>query len=101
MITVFRLLRDGVTGTGWCALSLLACGLLRLTAGVLLPGGWRTALRSLPVPALLCDLCWHAVFYPTGAGYVNHGLGVIRVFLLWPLLLALSLFFQRRPPRDT
>lgn len=98
MFTVFRLLSDGVVGSGWCALSLLTCALLRLTVGVLLPGGWRTALRSLPVPALLCDLCWYAIFYPAG-GYRNQGLAAVQVFLLWPVLLLLSLFFQRRSSR--
>lgn len=98
MFTFFHLLSDGVAGAGWCALSFLACGLLRLTAGAFLPGGWRAALRSLPVPALLCDLCWHAVFYPA-AGYVNQGLTAIQVFLLWPVLLLFSLLFQWKPRR--
>lgn len=98
MFTVFRLLSDGVIGSGWCALSLLTCALLRLTVGVLLPGGWRAALRSLPVPALLCDLCWHAVFYP--AGYQNQGLAAVQVFLLWPAFLLLSLLFQRNLRRS-
>lgn len=46
MLTVFRLVSDGVAGSGWCALSLLACALLRLTVGLLLPGGWQAVLRS-------------------------------------------------------
>lgn len=100
MFTIFQLLSDGVVGSGWCALSLLACGLLRLTAGVLLPGGWRAALRSLLVPALLCDLSWHAVFYPAG-GYANQGQAAIQVFLLWPVFLVVSLFFQRKSRRST
>ena len=64
MLTVFRLVSDGVAGSGWCALSLLACALLRLAVGLLLPGGCRVVLRSFLIPALFCDLCWYAVFYP-------------------------------------
>ncbi len=95
MLTVFRLVSDGVAGSGWCALSLLACALLRLAVSLLLPGGCRAVLRSFLIPALFCDLCWHAVFYPLG-GYTNRGLAAVYVFLLWPALLLLSLLFQQR-----
>lgn len=101
MFTILRLLHDGVAGAGWCALILLTCGLLRLAAGRLLRGGWRAALRSLPVPALLCDLCWHVVFYPVDAAYRNRGLAAIQIFLLWPLLLLLSLLLQKHSASST
>ncbi len=95
MFTILHLLRDGVTGSGWCALSLLACTLIHLAIAALLPGGWKAAFRFLAAAALLCDLLWHFIFYSDGSAYANHGLAAVQVFLLWPALLSLSLFLQK------
>lgn len=98
MFTILRLLHDGVAGAGWCALILLTCGLLRLAAGRLLRGGWRAALRSLPVPTLLCGLCWHVVFYPVDAAYRTAAWPPFKFFCSDPFFCCSPSYFRSTPP---
>lgn len=51
------------------------------------------ALIAFDIAAIITDIAWYLIFYPSGS-YQNLGIGGAMWLLLWPIMLAIAFFIS-------